>query len=96
MADKNRRPRDPLALLRATRPGDSRPAGRVDLIVSLTAGAPDADARRRLEGAGFTIERVVGDKVIGSIDSNRLAALKALPQVREVETSVRLKPHAPR
>jgi hypothetical protein len=82
--------------LRSTRPGDAHPpdGGPVQVMIALrVAGAAAEQALSRLGGLGLTVERAIGSKVVGSVRSEHLDALKADPDVEEVQTSVRLAPH---
>lgn len=64
------------------------------VLVALDEAEPGEVALERLAGCGLTVEEVHGSKVIGTIDGERLDELRALPEVREVETPTRLRPHA--
>lgn len=91
---------DPSRVLRATRPGDARPAGappeaRLKVLAALNTPRLDDPTRVRLERAGLSVDRVIGNKVIGTAAPADLDAVRADPAVAEVETSMPLRPHAP-
>jgi hypothetical protein len=87
----NRSPRD---LLRGARPGAAE-AASARVIVAVRPDPSVAAVSARLQALGLVVERTIGDKIVGTIDRARLETLRADPAVREVETSVRLAPHAP-
>ncbi len=78
-------------MLRASNEGLIR-QGRVGVVVSL--GAPPGEGCLvRMQKLGLTINRVIGNKVLGSIDADRIRSLKEDAKVVEVELSVVLEPH---
>jgi hypothetical protein len=84
--------RDPLDRIRARR-SDTAASDRTAVLVALRAGGVDQDAREHLESLGLVIERIVQNKVIGSIPTARLAELRRDPLVGQVDVSTRLRPH---
>lgn len=68
----------------------------VRVIVELNTGksrkATEADLSP-LRAAGLDVERVIGNKVVGSLRADQLPALQALPSVRAVERSEKLSLH---
>ena len=86
---------NPRDVLRATRPGGPTGSGPVKVLVALRCAAADDDVRRRLEGLGMKIDAAVRNKVVGSVPATALDALRADPDVAEVEVSTALRPHAP-
>ena len=68
--------------------------GEVAVLVELALRAPDKASLRRLEDIGLRVDEVLGNKVVGRIDSGLEPDLKALSFVAIVERSVDLKPHA--
>jgi hypothetical protein len=70
----------------------SRPA-RVGVLVAIAGDEPSADCLERLGGVGLSIDRIVRNKLIGSIDRECLARLEQDPEVVEVEVSSTLEPH---
>jgi hypothetical protein len=70
----------------------SRPS-RVRVLVAIAGDEPSADCLERLGVAGLAIDSVVRNKLIGSIDRERLARLEQDPDVVEVEVSTPLQPH---
>jgi hypothetical protein len=69
------------------------PRGPQRVLVDLRAREPDEACLRRLRGHGLAVEEVIGNKVIGTIASERLDELRSAPEVAEVETPARLRPH---
>jgi hypothetical protein len=80
-------------ILNETSPDPSRRRGVVKVLVDLNVFEPDEECISRLQEMGLTINRIIKNKIIGTIHSDRLAALKADFQVNEVELSVPLEPH---
>ncbi len=69
--------------------------GSVEVLIDLNLPAADDPSLERLEAYGVTVDEVIGNKVVGSLPADRLADLRADPQVAEVELSARLKAHRP-
>ena len=80
-------------ILRKSNQGLTEKSGYVKVLVALKSSKPDQASLDRLRALGLSIDRVVRNKVIGSIAADRLNALKKDPQVAEAELSVRLGPH---
>jgi hypothetical protein len=68
-------------------------ADRLSVLVALRGDCLEEEARARLELLGLVVDRVVQNKVIGSIPASRLTALRGDPAVAQVEVSARLRPH---
>lgn len=68
--------------------------GRVKVFVELQEGAPDAQCLDHLHELGLTVDRVIKNKIVGSIEARFLAALEADPAVKATEVSAQLAPHA--
>ena len=69
-------------------------AGRaLRVFVEIDAKAPDAACLERLTALGLEIERVIGNKVLGTLDATDRAAVESDPQVRLIEVSRRLRKH---
>jgi hypothetical protein len=68
--------------------------GLVHVLVDLKTRTAEPDCLERLEAHGLTIDRVVGNKVLGTIKGESLESLRLDPAVAEVEISSRLRPHA--
>jgi len=68
--------------------------GKVKVMVALNTAEPDESSLARFRRMKFSIDRVVGNKLIGSIPENNLEKLKRDPQVSETELSVPLKTHS--
>jgi hypothetical protein len=83
----------PSDLLRAARPGAEEIEGPVDVLLALRVAKPDEPLLVRLRNLGLTIRTTVGNKLVGSIDGEHLAALRADPDVADVEISRKLHPH---
>lgn len=69
-------------------------SGPLRVIVEVKARAVEDAHRRRLEEVGLVVERVVGNKLIGVVPAEKLAALESDAVVAAVERSVKLKPHS--
>ena len=67
-----------------------RTEGRSRVLVELVE-ATDA-AVQRLTELGMEVERLVGNTVLGSVEPNRVTALRQVPGVLAVEFSVPLTP----
>jgi hypothetical protein len=68
----------------------------VRVIVELNTGASREAAEEDLSPLrelGLDVERVIGNKVVGSVGAKKLAAIRALPSVRAVERSEKLSLH---
>jgi hypothetical protein len=48
---------------------------------------------KRLQALGLKVKETIGNKIIGSVEPNRLEQLRADPDVLDVETSVPLELH---
>ena len=66
---------------------------RIKVFLETHAAAPDEAALEHLRGLGFEIEKVVGNKVLGSVESAAVDQLEADPLVRTVELSRRVGKH---
>ena len=82
-------------VLRQVRWASTSPEGHVNVLVALNSPEVSSETRAKLEAAGLEVDRVIKNKIIGSISSDKIDSLKALPEVEEVESSVRLEPHTP-
>ena len=82
-------------LLRSTRPGDARPGGggQVQVLIALKTAKLSSAARERLTALGLSIERITDNKLVASLHSDVIEALRADPDVAEVETAMPLKMH---
>jgi hypothetical protein len=87
--------RSPRDLLRGSRPGAATP-GPTSVIVAVRPEPSVEAVAARLHALGLVVDRTIGDKIVGTIEGDRLGELRADPAVMEVETSVRLRPHKPR
>ena len=85
--------RDMKQILRNTANDLVEIAGQVKVLVALHESSPDEKCLAGLKALGLTIDKVVGNKVIGSINGAALSALGKARSVAEVETSTRLGPH---
>lgn len=63
---------------------------KVKIFAVTRTEQPDLSHLREL---GMDVERVIGNKVIGVIDSDLIADLESDDQIAEVERSVTLSPH---
>lgn len=81
-------------ILRKSNQGLTERQGQVKILAALRTPDPDEACLNRLRGLGLTIDRVVKNKIIGSIDAEKLAALRADADVEEAELSVPLKRHS--
>lgn len=68
--------------------------GPVLVLVGLNTRRAEADCLERLEGYGLTVDRVIGNKILGTIAGDALESLRSDPEVAEVEISSQLRPHA--
>jgi hypothetical protein len=75
-------------------PYNQEPAGRVTVSVDLRGAKASTGFLKRCKNMGMQVEKVSPNKVVGSIDSEQIAALRADAEVREVEISRTLKPHS--
>jgi|KBSSwiStaDraftv2_1062776.scaffolds.fasta_scaffold244508_1 hypothetical protein len=65
----------------------------VEVIVDLQVSKPTDELINALRRLGLNVEQIIGNKVVGTIESPQLASLREDPRVRDVEVGVRLKPH---
>jgi hypothetical protein len=65
--------------------------GRVRVLVELAGPSPGAEVLERLKKLGLAVDRIVGNKVTGSIAPNQLPNLERDASVRTVERSSKLK-----
>jgi hypothetical protein len=70
-----------------------RKEGPVRVLVALTIREADEACLEALRRLGLDVEEIVGNKVIGTIEGQRLDGLKSAPEVAEVELPSRLRPH---
>ena len=82
--------RDKLKEIRASRP---HPGDDIDVLVELSLRDPDDECIQQLQDAGLTIDKIIGNKVVGRIARESEARLESLSVVASVERSVKLKPH---
>jgi len=68
--------------------------GPVQVLVDLKTRTAEPDCLRRLEANGLALDRVIGNKILGTIAGEALESLRADPGVADVEISSRLRPHA--
>ena len=67
--------------------------GPVQVLVALDR-EPDEELLGRLRDAvDLAVKRVIGDKLIATVDARRLEELRATPGVREVEVATMLRTH---
>lgn len=67
--------------------------GEIAVLVELASQAADKASLRRLKDVGLTVDEVLGNKIVGRIDSELEPDLESLSIVAVVERSVKLKPH---
>ena len=80
---------DPNAInLRAVASGG--PSDRMKVALALRAAEPDQPCLERLRSLGLSVDRVVGNKVLGSAKRADMAAIAADPDVMEVEEGSKL------
>jgi len=65
----------------------------VEVIVDLQVSKPTDELINALRRLGLNVEQIIGNKVVGTIESPQLPSLREDPRVRDVEVGVRLKPH---
>lgn len=85
---------NPSDLLRAMRPDGAGGQERIKVLVALRRDAADPACRDRLQRLGLAVDGAVRNKLVGSIPAAQLDALRADPDVAEVEPSVPLRPHS--
>ena len=66
---------------------------KIPVLVELSLPEPDDVCVQELQDAGLTIEKIIGNKVVGHIAVESESALESLPIVTSVERSVMLKSH---
>ena len=66
--------------------------GTVQVLVTLAAPSADDESLERLRILGVHVERVIGHKVVGTIDAKLLAKLCSDPLVVDAEESAALPP----
>ena len=66
---------------------------RKKILVDVDAPEADEEILSGLRDAGMTVERVLGNKVLGEIDTRLIPTLRSVGHVRAVEESAQLKPH---
>jgi hypothetical protein len=74
--------------------GLGAPSAPVQVLVDLTTRTVEPSCLGHLEDLGLTVSRVIGNKVLGTIAGENLAALRDDSAVAEVEISSQLRPHA--
>lgn len=70
----------------------ARSPQRLSVLVDVRGSEDDPECMTHLREAGLEIDRVIEGTIVGSIDRDRLSALRALAEVREVEIASRLHP----
>ncbi len=63
---------------------------RLRVAVALGVARPDEACLTRLRSLGLSIDRIVGNKVLGSVKASDKSALLADPDVVEVEVGTKL------
>jgi hypothetical protein len=68
--------------------------GSIDVLVDLKTRTAEPECLEHLKKAyGLSSDRVIGNKVLGTISGDSLESLRRDPAVAEVEVSSRLRPH---
>jgi len=67
-------------------------AENIKLILQISSSEPES-VLSELRTRGLQVDRVIGNKVIGSVDQAKLEALRNTAGVAEIEPSQRLNPH---
>jgi hypothetical protein len=63
------------------------------VLVALDRPPDDEFLGQLREAVDLVVRRVIGDKLVASVDANHLDKLRATPGVREVEVATTLRPH---
>jgi hypothetical protein len=69
------------------------PGDLVQVLVALDREPDDELLARLRESVDLSVRRVIGDKLVATIEARRLDELRALPGVREVEVATTLRSH---
>jgi len=81
-------------ILRRSNLGQIEKKGIVKVLVALNISDPDQACLERFRALGLSIEKIIKNKIIGTIDVNNLPVLEADDQVAETEISVTLERHS--
>ncbi len=73
--------------------GVPRSKGPIRVLLELKVPGSDAECQKRLQALGLKVSEIIGNKIIGSVDPNRLDQLRSDPDVIDVEISVPLELH---
>ena len=71
----------------------ARREGPVKVVVDLETSQPQEGCIERLGRLGLEVKEIIQNKIVGSIDAQRLTSLRNDADVREVEIGIPLKPH---
>ena len=66
------------------------PSDRMKVALALRTAAPDESCLKRLSALGVSVDRVVGNKVLGSVKRADIPRVAADPEVIEVEEGRKL------
>lgn len=66
------------------------PTERVKVAVALRSARPGRESLERLRALGLSIDRVAGNKILGSVSVADKPAVAADPEVVEIEEGARL------
>jgi len=77
-----------------------KPSGRsqkrsavLEVLIAFDREPDDAWLRELKDAVALKVRRVIGDKLVATIDARHLDKLRALPGVREVEVATRTRLH---
>ena len=70
------------------------PADPVAVFVELAKADAGSECISRLRSLGLEVGRVIGNKITGTVDSKNIEKLREDSEVRLVEVSKQLRPHA--
>jgi hypothetical protein len=88
-------PRGLKSILRGSRFDMGSRQDSVRVLVELRSDLPGGNSLERSTTLGLDVQRVIGKTLVGSIERRRNSALRADPDVGQVELSVTLKPKLP-
>jgi hypothetical protein len=70
-----------------------KPRAALDVLIALDREPDDAWLRELKDAVALDVRRVIGDKLVATIDPRHLEKLRTTPGVREVEVATTLRLH---
>ncbi|MET0152477.1 MAG: hypothetical protein ABW298_07700 [Candidatus Binatia bacterium] len=70
-----------------------KPGGVLDVLIALDREPDDAWLRELKDAVALHVRRIIGDKLVATIDQRHLEKLRTTPGVREVEVATTTRLH---